>query len=89
MIQNADTQGNNVPTPEAARLAAKAHGWQTLETSPRDGVVFLSFVPHDQGGFAFSAVWNTSDRLLCMMSGDDFTDKATHWTLLPEFPEND
>ena len=65
-----------------------AHGWQPLGTSPRDGEVFLAFVPHDQVGFAFAAVWNTADRLLCMMSGDDFTETATHWMLMPEFPEN-
>lgn len=64
------------------------HGWQPIETAPLDGTVFLSFVPHDQVGFAFVGVWNTRGRLLCMMSHDDYTAEATHWMPLPEFPEN-
>lgn len=64
------------------------HGWQPIETAPRDGAVFLAFVPHSQVGFAFTACWNTRNRLLCMMSGDDYTAEATHWMPLPEFPEN-
>jgi hypothetical protein len=54
-------------------------GWQPIDTSPRDGDVFMAYVPHGAGGFQFVAVWNTADRLLCMMSGDDFTGKATLW----------
>ena len=60
--------------------------WEPVESSPHGGVVFLAFVPHEQGGFAFCGVWNTEGRLLCMMSGDDFTGHATHWTPLPQFP---
>jgi hypothetical protein len=63
------------------------HGWQPIETAPREGDVFLAFVPHGQVGFAFAACQNMAERLVCMMSGDDFTGKATHWMPLPEFPE--
>lgn len=63
------------------------NGWQTIETAPREGDVFLAFAPHGHVGFAFAACQNTAERLVCMMSGDDFTGKATHWMPLPEFPE--
>ena len=62
-------------------------GWQPLDNSPREGVVFMAYVPHDAGGFQFAAVWNTADRLLCMMSGDDFTDKATLWRAAHPLPK--
>lgn len=64
----------------------KADVWQPMENSPRDGSVFLAFAPHIQVGYAFVAVWNTENRLLCMMSGRDCTDEATRWRPLPEFP---
>jgi hypothetical protein len=65
--------------------------WQPLANSPRDGTVFMAYVSHDDpraGGFQFAAVWNLRDRLLCMMSGDDFTNKATLWRVAFPFPEN-
>lgn len=63
--------------------------WQPLASSPRDGTVFMAFAPHDQGGFQFCAVWNLDNRLLCMMSGDDYTDKATLWLVAHPLPHND
>ena len=65
--------------------------WQPLENSPRDGTVFMAYVPHDDpsvGGFQFCAVWNTRGRLLCMMSGDDYTAEATLWRPAYPLPEN-
>lgn len=65
------------------------HGWKPIESAPRNGTVFVAFAPHDQGGFQFSACYNTDGFLLCMMSGDNFTLEVTHWTPQPESPEND
>lgn len=53
-------------------------GWQPIETAPREGV-FMAFVPHDESGFQFVAVYDLEDKLRCMMSHDEFTGKATHW----------
>ncbi len=88
-----------IGTLEVAKLeifrheAIVRHGdnWQPLANSPHDGTVFMAYVPHDDptvGGFQFCAVWNLADRLLCMMSGDDFTDKATLWRAAHPLPEN-
>ena len=89
-----------IGTLEVAKLEVFRHeaitrygdDWQPLANSPHDGVVFMAYVPHDDpsvGGFQFCAVWNLDNRLLCMMSGDDFTDKATLWRAAHPLPEND
>lgn len=62
--------------------------WEPIATAPTDGSVFVAFVPHSQTGFQFSACINLDGDLLCMMSGDNFTGKATHWTPQHPFPEN-
>lgn len=62
------------------------HRWRAIETAPSDGSVFLAFVPHAEVGFAFAAVITTDGRLACMMSGDDFTGRATHWMPMPSLP---
>lgn len=61
--------------------------WKPIKSSPRDGSVFMAFVPHSQIGFQFCATWNTDNRLVCMMSGDDFTYKATLWRAAHPLPE--
>ena len=53
--------------------------WKPIDTAPKDGTVFDTFVPHDAGGFQFTGVINLKGKLMCMMSGDDFTETATHW----------
>jgi hypothetical protein len=50
-----------------------------IATAPRDGSVFMVFVPHEMTGFQFVAVVTLDGRICCMMSGDDFTGKATMW----------
>lgn len=89
-----------IGTLEVAKLelfqheAAILHGdeWQPIGGSPRDGTVFMAYVPHSDpiaGGFQFCAVWNLDGRLLCMMSGDDFTEKATLWRAAHPLPGDD
>ena len=68
--------------------ASCSPSWSPIATAPRDGSVFLAFVPHSQCGFVFAAVITTDGRLACMMSGDDFTKQATEWMPMPPFPEN-
>ena len=80
------------PFKDIADAIRQSMEWQPLDNSPRDGDVFMAYVPHDDpsvGGFQFCAVWNREDRLLCMMSGDDFTDKATLWRAAHPLPERE
>lgn len=66
----------------------KNDDWHSMQSAPSDGTVFLAFVPHSQGGYAFAAFLNTENRLLCMMSHEDLTARVTHWMPLPEFPKS-
>lgn len=89
-----------IGTLEVAKLemfrheAGILHGddWLPIATCPKDDEVFMAYVPHDDptvGGFQFVACWGRDDRLLCMMSLKDYTDKATLWRKPHPLPEND
>jgi len=62
-------------------------GWKPIETSPKEGGIFLAYVPHGNGGFRFLATWNRRGRLVCTGSGDDYTSEATLWTGIPDLPK--
>lgn len=63
-----------------------ANQWQPIETAPKDGVVFLVFSYHDQGGYQYTATTTTDGEIICMMSMEVMVDKPTHWQPLPNPP---
>lgn len=64
--------------------------WKPIETCPKDGEVFMAFVPYEDPliGFQFVALINGKGRLLSMMTMEDMTDVVTHWHEVIPLPQN-
>jgi len=60
------------------------HGWQLMDTAPRDGGGILVVVQSSYGAQFFDIVEWTEDG---WFNGDDIVTNATHWTHLPGMPE--
>jgi hypothetical protein len=61
-----------------------ADGWQTMETAPKDGSVFVAFEWHAAGGFQFMCTCSTDGRWISMMNGNEHT--PIRWRLKQDDP---
>lgn len=81
--------GDDVPAYFPGVEYTEGQEWKTMDIAPRDGTVFLAFVPHDQSGFAFVAMKTAAGQVKCMMSGRDYTAEAIRWMPLPAHPKRE
>jgi len=62
-----------------------ALGWREIRTSPKDGTLFLGFVPHSCGGYMCVFYWN--ETLSQWQNNiDGGADWPSHWMSLPMPP---
>lgn len=64
----------------------RSDGWKPIETAPKNGYIFMGYVPHGNGGFRFLGYWNPRGRLVCTGSCADYTADATMWAEVLEPP---